>query len=92
MDKFEEARITIADIDRQIAILFEERMEAIKIIADFKNKHGLQIYDQQREQSLLAQNMEHINNKDYVLYYQQFQQNMMNISKSYQEKLMEEKQ
>jgi len=92
MDKFEEARITITGIDRQIAILFEKRMDAVKIIADFKNKHGLQIFDQQREHSLLAKNMEYINNKDYVPYYQQFQQNMMEISKSFQEKQMEEKQ
>ena len=88
MDKFEEARITIACIDKQIAELFEKRMDAVKDIADYKKEHNLPIFDEQREKELLLRNSENINNNDYLPYYVQFQQNMMNVSKSYQEKLI----
>ena len=88
MDKFKVARMAIASIDEQIAELFEKRMEAIKDIADYKKEHNLPIFDAQREKELLTKNSEYISNKNYILYYQQFQQNMMNISKDYQEELI----
>ena len=89
MDKLQNARNEINEIDRQIAELFVRRMSAVKDVAEYKLEHGLQILDESREQSLIKQNAEYIKDAGIRSYYIQFLQDMLNVSKQYQRRLME---
>ena len=53
--KLEQAREKIANADRQMAKLFEERMEAVKDIADYKTEHGLPVEDKAQEAKKLSE-------------------------------------
>ena len=53
MDKLQSARIKINDIDKKIASLFEERMEAVKLVAEYKKECGLPVFDNNREQKII---------------------------------------
>ena len=88
MDKLDKLRVAISDTDKQIAELFEKRMDVVAQIAHYKNEHDMPIYDRLREEDLLLRNSHYINNKNYLPYYTKFQKNMMEISKSYQEELL----
>lgn len=51
--ELQEARQKIDSIDSQLVALFQQRMQLSADIADFKKKHGLQIYVPAREQEVL---------------------------------------
>lgn len=89
MDKLTEARQIINEVDQQVAKLFERRMEAVKMVAEYKIEKGLPIFDSSREAEVLKKNSAYIENDELVDYYLTFQQNMMDVSKSYQKKLVE---
>ena len=48
MNGLEEARKKINEIDAKMAALFEERMRAAELVAEYKKEHGLSILDAQR--------------------------------------------
>ncbi len=50
----EALRIAIDAVDRHILDLLEERVRLVLAVGDFKRKHGLAVYDPERERSLLA--------------------------------------
>ena len=87
MNELELARNILNEVDREIAGLFEKRMEASKDIAEYKRKEGLPIYDPEREKAVIETNSRYIKNEDLRAYYSLFQQNVMNVSKLYQKKL-----
>ena len=88
MDKLEQARLEINDIDREMAELFARRMKATKSIAEYKKERGLPIYDASRESVVIQRNAENI--KDYAIrsYFVKFLQEEMAISKQYQESII----
>lgn len=88
MNKLEEARKNINEIDKEMAKLFTERMEAARNVAEYKREHGLSILDSSRERQLIAKNSEYIKDADIRSYYVQFLKEMMNISKQYQHRLL----
>ena len=53
-EKMSVSRNIIDEADREIAKLFEKRMEAVKEIANYKQAHGLPVRDAQREQEILT--------------------------------------
>ena len=53
MDKLTYARETIGEIDKEIAALFEKRMNAVRLVSEYKIEHGLPIYDEARENALI---------------------------------------
>ena len=67
----------INEIDKEMAALFERRMQAAKVIAEYKKERGLQIYDAKRE-----------NDYDIRSYYVRFLQDEMAVSKQYQEHII----
>ena len=89
MTELEKARGIINDIDKQMATLFEKRMEAAKAVAQYKRFHGLQVTDLQREAEIIKKNSEYIENEDLKSYYINFLQSNMDISKSYQHRILE---
>ena len=60
MDKLEQARKKINEIDEQMTKLFAERMQAVEMVAEYKKEHGLPVLDKAREDELLRKNAEKI--------------------------------
>ena len=54
MDSLNQARMTIDSVDREMAKLFAERMQAAAVIAAYKEEHGLPVEDIAREDELIA--------------------------------------
>ncbi|MBQ6551143.1 MAG: chorismate mutase [Lachnospiraceae bacterium] len=88
MDGLTEARQTIEECDREMAALFEKRMAAVREIALYKKERGLPVYVPEREQELLLKNSALIRDPAVLKYYRQFLQEVMDVSKQYQEALI----
>lgn len=88
MADIEKARKEINEIDREMALLFEKRMEAVKEVAEFKRERGLPLEDLTREAEVIARNSEFVENDDIRSYYVNFLQYGMDLSKKYQHKLI----
>ena len=83
-------RKQINEIDQKMAKLFEERMNCAKKIAEYKAEHALPIFDPTRELEVINNNSKLIQNDEIREYYVDFLQNTMNVSKRYQEKIIED--
>ena len=84
MDKLQERRKEINEIDGKIASLFEERMAAVLKIAEFKKEHGLSIYDESREEEILRAAAKRLEKSEIAEYYVRLVKSVMDISKDYQ--------
>lgn len=89
MDKLEEARLIINEVDGEMAALFEKRMDAARLVAEYKKEHGLPIDDFSREESIIAKNSALIKNPDYSPYYVNFLRKNIELSKDFQHRLLE---
>lgn len=90
MDKLTKARNTISEADRKIAALFEERMKAVKLVAEYKKENSLPVTDLSREAELIADCSQYVGDDEIRKLYLPFIKNTISISKSYQHKLMKE--
>ena len=89
MDKLQEARKIINEVDTQLVQLFQRRMEAAELVAAHKQTHGLPILDAAREAEVIRKGAEQMDREDLRSYYMDFMENVMAISRQYQHKLME---
>ena len=89
MSKLTEAREIINRVDKEMARLFTERMGAAALIAEYKKENGLEILDPVREAQLIARNSAMIESDELRAYYVNFLKSTMEVSRSYQSKLME---
>ena len=87
MDKLIYARETISAIDKEIAALFEKRMDAVRLVSEYKISHGLPIYDEARENALIERNSTLIEDEEIRPYYVDFLRNTMRVSRNFQAKL-----
>ena len=55
MNKLEENRAVINDVDREMALLFVRRFAAVQEIAQYKLEQGLPVLDRSREEALIAE-------------------------------------
>jgi chorismate mutase/prephenate dehydratase len=65
MSLLEDARKQINEVDKEIARLFEKRMQAVEDVAHYKQEHALPVLDQGREQEVLDRNVNYIENEKY---------------------------
>lgn len=84
----EEARKQIQETDRQMAGLFQKRMEAVREIAAYKKERGIPILDQEQEKRVLERNSAYINDELVKQYYMTFMQDTLDVSKKFQERLI----
>ena len=89
MNELQKARETINKVDKEMAHLFEMRMDAVRIIAEYKQENGLPIDDFGRENEIIRLNSEQIKNDEYKSYYVNFLKNNIKLSKDLQHKLLE---
>ncbi len=84
-NSIENLRKDIAEIDREILVLFEKRMAISRKIGLEKAKLKLPVYDPIREEELIEKNIEYLKDKNLLPYYIEFQKNIFALSRSYQE-------
>ncbi len=89
MTELEKAREIINGVDKKMAELFVERMKAVKNVAEYKKLHGLQVFDQNRENQVIERNSKLVGDETLKSYFVEFLRSNMEISKSYQHRLLE---
>ena len=89
MNDLERARKIINEVDAEMARLFEKRMEAARLVAEYKKQNGLSILDEGREAEVIRKNSEYIQDKTICEYYVTFLKEEMKISSAYQSRLNE---
>ncbi|MGL5480197.1 MAG: chorismate mutase, partial [Clostridium sp.] len=65
MDALEGYRKRIDEIDSEITRLFEERMDVVLKVAEYKRKNNLEIFHKGREEVVIKKNIDRLKNKDY---------------------------
>ncbi len=91
MNKLEECRLKIDAIDNEIIRLYEERMEAVKDIAEYKIENGLEILDSSREKTMLEKNSLKISNVELKKYYHHVLTGFLDASKEMQKEIIAKK-
>ena len=88
MNKLEEARLIINEVDSKMVELFKERMKAAKMVAEYKKENNLPILDKAREEALINKNLGLLNDTELEKYYLTFLEGMLTASKDYQKDLI----
>ena len=88
MNKLEAARERINQLDAQMLELFQERMSAVKDVAEYKKENNLSIFDSTREASLIEKNVSMLKDKSLEPFYRMFLEGVLTSSKEYQKGLI----
>ena len=72
MDQLQQARAQIDEIDAKMAALFEQRMQAVGQVAQYKAHTGKQVFDPAREALVLEKNTARVQNPELQPYYREF--------------------
>ena len=86
--KLDIAREIINEVDSKMIELFKKRMEAAKMVAEYKKENNKPIYDKEREDALIKRNLEALNDKELEQYYKTFIEGVLTASKDYQKDLI----
>ena len=89
MTDLEKGRELINETDKQMARLFEQRMDAVKLIVAYKKERGMPVEDLSREKEMIKRNTAAIENEEYRSYYVSFLQSVVNVSKNLQHRLLD---
>ena len=84
VNKLDEARVIINDVDKQMAELFVKRMRAAELVFEHKKEFGLPILDQKREDAVIERNSALIEDDVLKEYYVDYLRHMMSVSRAYQ--------
>lgn len=88
MNQLDCARQQIDEIDAKLARLFEERMQAVQGVIEYKKATGMPILDTGREAQVIEKNTARIKNDALKPYYEQWQKDLMSLSRQYQAKVL----
>ncbi|MBE6683142.1 MAG: bifunctional chorismate mutase/prephenate dehydratase [Ruminococcaceae bacterium] len=89
MTELDIARKIINATDQEIAKLFEQRMDAVRMVANYKREHGIPVDDLGREAEIIAKNSQAVASDDYRSYYVDFLRSTIDISKKFQHRLLD---
>ncbi len=89
MNELTQKRAELDLIDKEMAKLFEKRLQAVETIAEYKKQNSLPVLDAEREKAQLKRNAENVENLDRREYYISFMKSVLAISKSYQSRMLE---
>ncbi|WP_414733518.1 chorismate mutase [Acetobacterium carbinolicum] len=92
MKTLDEIRNKIDLIDAQMRVLFEQRMDCIQAVAEYKYNNNGNIFDQSREEKMLQKNLEQLKNKNYDKEYERFLEEILISSKDYQKDYIQKKE
>lgn len=89
MSELDQLRLDIRQTDKEMAAIFEKRMAIVREILKYKVANGLPVLDAEQEARVIAGNIDNITDKVLQEYYVLFLKDVMDISKSYQHRLMD---
>ena len=92
MNELENLRERIDTIDKELIALFEERINIVNDIAEYKIKNNLPILNQNREDIVISKVKAIVKNKDYADGASDFINDIMEISKKFQQKIISKQQ
>lgn len=87
--ELKEIRDKIDCIDREIANLFEKRMEWVAKVIEYKIENNMEILDSGREKEVIVKNLSNLKNRELKEYYEEMLKLMMKVSKDYQKQIMD---
>ena len=88
MNKLEQARLIINEVDSKMVELFKERMNAARMVAEHKKENNLPVLDKAREEALINKNLGLLNDTELEKYYLTFLEGMLTASKDFQKELI----
>jgi len=77
-------RKQIDEIDEEMRVLFEKRMDCIKEVAEYKFKNNEKLFDPKREEIIIEKNIKLLKNEEYNITYVDFIHVLMDSSKEFQ--------
>lgn len=89
MESLKELREKINKVDKEMARLFTERMNAVSKIAECKKESGISIFDKAREEEIIRNNSALVEDEVIREYYVNFLRNNMQVSRNYQARILE---
>lgn len=89
--KLEIAREQINQIDKEMIELFKKRMDAVKMVVEYKIENNMEVLDSKREDSLIKKNLELLNDSSLEKYYLELFNSILSSSKNYQKNIIESK-
>lgn len=92
MNELEKYRLEIDAIDQELTRLVEKRFDVAKKVANYKISHDLPVLDASREEKVIQRNQERLNQLEYQNEIAEFYTQLMAISRSIQEKILNEKE
>ena len=87
MDQLQQARAQIDEIDAKMAALFEQRMQAVGQVAQYKARTGKQVFDPAREALVLEKNTARVQNPELQPITANFEKALA-VSRAYQHVLI----
>lgn len=84
MDELKKLRDRIDEIDTEIIRLFEERMEVVLGVAEYKKTHNTGVLQTSRELEVLQKAVDNLQDKSYSSYAKQLMTELMALSKDLQ--------
>ena len=84
LNKLEEARKIINEVDAEMAALFVKRMRAAELVYEHKKEFGLPILDPKREEAVMERNSALVEDEVLKGYYMDYLKHVMSVSRAYQ--------
>jgi len=88
MSDIDNYRNRIDEIDKEITKLFEERMDTVINIANYKKTNNLPIFNRDREDEVIEKNVGYLKNNDYDEETRKFFISLMEVSRELQSRKM----
>lgn len=88
MNKLEEARLLLDDIDSQIIELFEKRMNVVIEVIKYKIENNIPVLDSSREVIMYEKNLKKIKNEQFKQYYKSVLDGFLEASKDMQQDIL----
>ena len=87
-----ECRKEIDEIDEELMKLFEKRMHVVSDVIAYKLAHNMDIFQGTREKEVIEKNVSRFEDESLKIYAKDFLESMMNVSKSYQQAILDKHQ
>ena len=88
MADLDDYRVKIDELDKEITRLFEERMDTVIKIANYKKENNLPIFNRDREDEVIEKNVGYLKNNDYAEETRKFFVSLMEVSRELQSRKM----
>lgn len=88
MDELQQIREKIDAVDDAMCQLFEQRMDLVKQVVEYKRKHHLPVLDAKREGEMIERHVKKLHHPENARSYQSFLEHMMRLSRTMQNTIL----